>query len=380
MRLSEFITANLEPILIEWETYAKEIRAAQGMNSEELRDHARQILEAIAKDLAMSQTEEVQKEKSKGHSQANKRAGNGESASESHALERAKSGFSIEDMIAEYRALRASVLRLWGKDSDVVEQCDLDDMTRFNEGIDQAVAESVARYSSTVKQAQDLFLGILGHDLRNPLGAITITAQFLLQNTLLDSRLIKPISIIHNSGTQMSDLIDDLLDFTRTRLGQGMPISPKQMDLADIVRQAVLEACAFHPERAISFDATGELTGNWDSARIGQVFANLIGNAIKHGSGSVPIDVVLSGQGEDVMATVHNGGKPIPENEIPKIFEPLHRSLSPSTGNRRDYSLGLGLYIAREIIQAHGGTVNVASSMEEGTTFTIRLPRQRIAA
>lgn len=380
MRLSEFITANLEPILSEWETYAKEIRAAQGMNSDELRDHARQILEAIAKDLATPQTEEGQKEKSKGHRQADRHAGNGESAPESHASERAKSGFSIEEVIAEYRALRASVLRLWGKNSDAVEQCDLDDMTRFNEGIDQAVAESVARYSSTVRQGQDLFLGILGHDLRNPLGAITISAQFLLQNALLDSRLIKPVAIIHNSGIQMSDLIDDLLDFTRTRLGQGMPISPRQVDLADIVRQVVLEACAFHPERAISFDAMGELSGHWDSARIGQVFSNLIGNAIKHGSGSVPIDVVLSGQGDVVLATVHNGGNPIPEEEIPKIFEPLHRSLSPSTGNRRDYSLGLGLYIAREIIQAHGGTVTVASSMETGTTFTIRLPRRRTPA
>lgn len=380
MRLSDFITANLEPILSEWETYAKEIRAAQGMNSEELRDHARQILEAIAKDLATPQTEEVQKEKSKGHSQANKHAGNEESAPESHALERAKSGFSIEDMIAEYRALRASVLRLWGKNSDAVEQCDLDDMTRFNEGIDQAVAESVARYSSTVKHGQDLFLGILGHDLRNPLGAITMSAQFLLQNTLLDSRLIKPVSIIHNSGKQMSNLIDDLLDFTRTRLGQGMPMSPRQMDLADIVRQTVQEACTFHPERTISFDATGELSGNWDSARIGQVFSNLIGNAIKHGSGSESINIVLSGQGEDVLATVHNGGNPIPEDEISKIFEPLHRSLSPATGNRRDFSLGLGLYIAREIIQAHGGTIAVTSSMEEGTTFIIRLPRQRASS
>jgi signal transduction histidine kinase len=380
MRLSDFITANLEAILNEWEAFAKEFQAAQGMNSKELRDHARQMLETIAKDLAMPQTENDRKEKSKGHGHAKGHADNEESAPERHALERAKSGFSIEDLIAEYRALRASVLRLWGESADTVHTPDLDDMTRFNEAIDQAVAEAVGRYSSMVKQAQDLFLGILGHDLRNPLGAITTSARFLMQDATLDSRYIKTASIIYNSGTKMSRLIDDLLAYTRTRLGQSMPISPSQADLADIVRQSVMEACAFHPDRTISFDAAGDLHGHWDSARIGQVFSNLIGNAIQYGSDSEPINVVLSAQGEDVVATVHNSGNPIPEDDIPHIFEPMRRSLVSSTGNRQDASLGLGLYITREIIQAHGGTVNVASSMQDGTTFTVRVPRRYMPA
>jgi signal transduction histidine kinase len=380
MRLSDFITANLEPILNEWEAYAKEIQAAQGMNSEELRDHARQMLETIANDLSTPQSDEEQKEKSKGHGQANGRANDGNSASEEHASVRAKAGFSMEEMVSEYRALRATVLRLWRMSTDSVQPSDLDDMTRFNEAVDQAVAESVARFSSMVKQAQDLFLGILGHDLRNPLGAIIISAQFLMLDATLDSRYIKTGSIIYNSGKQMGRLIDDLLDFTRTRLGQSMPISPTQMDLADVVRQAVMEACAFHPDRTILFDAIGEFSGQWDSARIRQVFSNLIGNAIKHGSASEPVNVVLSSQSQDVIATVHNSGTPVPENDIPYIFDPLYRSAMSSAGARKDSGLGLGLYITREIIQAHVGTVTAASSIEAGTTFTIRPPRQHVSA
>lgn len=380
MRLSDFITANLEPILNDWEAYAKTLRAAQGMNSEELRDHARQMLEAIADDLAKPQTEEEQTEKSKGDGPSSGGAADEDSAPEQHASLRAKSGFSIDDMIAEYRVLRASVLRLWGKSSDSVQQSDLDDMTRFNEAIDQAVAESVARYSSMVKHAQDLFLGILGHDLRNPLGAITMSAQLLMQDAALDSRYIRTASMIYSSGNQMSRLIDDLLDFTRTRLGQGMAISPTHTNLADIVRLAVMEACAFHPDRAVSFDAIGELHGYWDSGRIGQVFSNLLGNAIRHGSTSEPVTIALSCQGENVVATVHNGGKPIPANELPHIFEPLRRSVILPNGKLNDSGLGLGLYIVQEIIQAHAGVITVTSSMEAGTTFTVRLPRKLLPA
>jgi len=371
MRLSDFIADNLERVLNEWECYARQIPAARDMDEKELRDHARQMLETIVKDLNTPQTAEEQKEKSIGHGREKGHGANEESGAERHAAVRVKAGFSIEDVISEFRALRASVLRLWGKCSDTVQQSDLDDMTRFNEAIDQAVAESVARHSSMVKQAQDVFLGILGHDLRNPLGAITMSAQYLMQSISLESRYIKAAAMIYNSSKQMGQLIYDLLDFTRTRLGRGMPIEPEQTSLEDIVRQTVAQASAFHPEHAILLDVTGDLSGQWDTARIGQVFSNLIGNAIKHGSRNMPINVALSSDSENAIATVHNSGDPIPKDDIPHIFEPLR-----TTGERHDSGLGLGLYITQEIIQAHKGGITVASSTEEGTTFTVRLPRR----
>lgn len=374
MRLADFITANLEPILDEWEAYAKEIQAAQDMSSTELRDHARQMLEVIAKDLATSQTAEEQNEKSRGHSDSE------DSVSGIHGAGRAKVGFSIEDMISEYRALRASVLRLWGKATDSVQQSSLDDMTRFNEAIDQAMAQAVARYSSIVEHAQNLFLGILGHDLRNPLGAISMSAQFLMQDAKLDSRYIKSASIIYNNTDQMRRLIDDLLNFARTRLGQNMPVSLQHASLARIANQAVMQARAFHPDCTIVFDVKGNLDGHWDSARVEQVFSNLIGNAIAHGNNIDPVSVTLAGNEQDVIATVHNSGKPIPESDLPYIFEPLRQSPASSSGKHQQSSLGRGLYIAREIIHAHSGTVAVASSSEAGTTFTVRLPRDRLSA
>lgn len=376
MRLSDFIADNLELILNEWACYAEQIPAAQDMDKEELRDHARQMLETIVKDLNTPQTAEEEKEKSIGHGREIGNGAHKESGAERHGVARVKAGFSIEDLIAEFRALRASVLRLWGKSSNTVQQSDLNDMTRFNEAIDQAVAESVARHSSMVKQAQDVFLGILGHDLRNPLGAITMSAQYLMRSTSLESRDIKAAVMIFNSGKQMSQLIHDLLDFTRTRLGQGMPIEPEQTNLAEIVRQAVAQACAFHPEHTILLHVTDDLSGQWDTGRIGQVFSNLIGNAIKHGSRNIPINVVLSGDSENAIATVHNSGDPIPQEDISHIFEPLRRSPASSTGEHYDSGLGLGLYITKEIIHAHGGSVTVASSIAEGTTFTVRLPRR----
>jgi signal transduction histidine kinase len=375
MRLSQFITGNLESILTEWETYAQEIGAAQGMDSADLRDHAKQLLETIADDLNTPQTEEERKEKSKGHGPPHRQSDGGQSAPERHASARAKAGFSIEDMISEYRALRASVLRQWEKNPDSKDEFHLDDVTCFNESIDQAVAESVARYATMVKQAQDMFLGVLGHDLRNPLGTIIMSAQFLMQNTSADSKYIKAASLIYSSGKGMRQLVNDLLDFTRTRLGQNLPVSPSRANLAEVAQQAVAQACAFHPDRRIVLEAAGDMNGCWDTARIGQVFSNLIGNAIKHGSDREPIEVKLNGQAEEVIVLVHNSGEPIPENAIGHIFEPLHRSLDKPGEHYQEIGLGLGLYITREIVLAHQGNVTVESTTEKGTTFKVRLPR-----
>jgi signal transduction histidine kinase len=177
MRLAEFIRHHMEAILTEWEAFAATLLPTTGgMTSLALRDHAQQILEAVARDLSTAQTREAQSEKSKGR--APEVAGAPETAAQTHAVLRVRSGFDINQLVAEYRALRASVLRLW-MDPSPLEKSGIEDMIRFNEAIDQAIAESVGHFHRTVERYRNLLLGMLGHDMRSPLNSIQVTAAYL---------------------------------------------------------------------------------------------------------------------------------------------------------------------------------------------------------
>lgn len=177
MRLAAFITDNMKTILSNWEAFAAtQLPAAESMTPLALRDHAKQILEAIVKDLSTPQTRKAQADKSMG--QAPRQLDAPETAAETHAVLRARSDFDINQLAAEYRALRASVLRLW-LDACKPQQPDLEDLMRFNEAIDQALAESINFFSMQVDQARNLLLGMVGHDLRNPLQAIQLTSNYL---------------------------------------------------------------------------------------------------------------------------------------------------------------------------------------------------------
>lgn len=376
MTMSDFILTNLEQILIEWENFAATIRpAAEGMNREELRDEARGILTAIAHDMSTAQSAAEQKTKSEGRAPRPQHAP--DSAAKVHGGDRLSHGFDLNEMVSEFRALRASVIRLWTQEIGQADRVALDELTRFNEAIDQALGESVAWYNARRDRSKDLLLAVLGHDLRNPLGAMLQSAQFLLKADALDSRYTKAASRILNSGTRMKEMISDLLDFARTRLGDRLPVVPSPMDMGEACRQTLAEISAFYPDSTLRFEATGELSGRWDSARIGQMLSNLVGNAVQHGAIGTPINVTATGSTDEVLVSVHNQGTPVPEKDMPRIFEPLARgSDSTSYSQVVAPSLGLGLYIAREIARAHGGTLELVSSDEEGTTFAARLPRR----
>ncbi len=365
MRLGEFILSCEEAILTEWEQYASTLLpAANSMSAVRLRDHAGQLLRVIAKDLGQSQTAFQQSEKSRGKAPVDPALP--DTAAELHAILRAQDGFDINQMAGEYRALRASVLRLWAAQAKF-QSTDFEDMLRFNEAIDQALAESIASFSAEVERSRNLLLGMLGHDMRNPLMAILLTARHVVRmNTGADlsavgERLLK-------SGGRMRALLDELVDFSRTRLGVGISIRRSQVDLRSVFTDELDLVRAAYPESRVELVVSGDTAGHWDGSRIHQVLGNLVSNAVKYGS-SEPVMVHLSGTPEAVVFTVENTGKPIPAEHLATLFDPLTRA-----GKEDDDGLGLGLYIVEQIVIAHGGRIEVLSG-NTVTNFTVTLPR-----
>jgi len=173
----------------------------------------------------------------------------------------------------------------------------------------------------------------------------------------------------------MLQIIDELFDLSRARLGGGIPIERKPCDLLPVAKKTVAELEATNPSRKIEIFSEGQLTGDWDAGRLGQVLSNLVGNAVRHGTVTIPITVRLKGTDSDVEISVHNGGH-IPEDLTPRLFQPFQSGVGRRT---RAEGLGLGLYIVQQIVIAHGGDVQVTSSPADGTTFNIRLPRRAVA-
>jgi signal transduction histidine kinase len=373
MRLADFILRDMETILGQWEAFALTLLpAATDMKSLELRDHAKQILEAVAKDLSTSQTKEAQLEKSMGR--APRLIGVPETAAQTRAVLRARGGFDINQLAAEYRALRASVLRLW------IHACQpeaphADDIIRFNEAIDQALAESISFFSVQVDQARNLLLGMLGHDMRSPLQTIQMTAVYLA-NLNAGEKVSGAASRLIRSGARMQALLGDMLDFNRTNLGLGINIVPTDVDLANLLADELDQLRAAHPERRVELEVVGDAQGVWDGRRLQQLLGNLVTNAIKYGASDAPVRVVMTCEETDVSFEVRNRGPAIEGSSLDRIFDPLQRGLNQMKTYDTDGNLGLGLYIAREIAKAHGGEI-AARSDETETVFAVRLPRRK---
>jgi len=221
MRLPDFILQNLDAIAAKWETFAGSLfPGRQQMTSLALRDHMKEIMEAVAGDIGTAQTKQEQAAKSEGR--APKILDAPETAAQTHAVLRAKSGLDINQLAAEYRALRASVLQLW-QESGKIELDDVQDIIRFNEAIDQALAESIEFFDAKAEESRHLLLGALGHDMRSPLQAILLTAQNL-KDTNRGAHLSDVAETLIRSGVSIQSLLDDLVDFSRTKLGQGIAV------------------------------------------------------------------------------------------------------------------------------------------------------------
>ena len=294
-----------------------------------------------------------------------------------HGALRQLSGFNLLQLGLEYRALRASVIKLWRAHLSKEHHGALDDLARFNASVDQALAESIASYSDELARSRDTFLAILGHDLRTPLGAVSLSGAYLSREGMLGGeQQLKAVARIQRGAARMDAMIRDLLEYTRTRLGRGIPIALQACSIASACEAALDEMKAAHPDQVFRFEMSGDLSGAFDNARLQQVFSNLLNNAVQHGAKGLPVIFEAHGGPDAVSVRVKNYGCPIPADALQVIFNPLVQVPSPaSAGDRRSTSLGLGLFIARTIVAGHGGTLEVESSERGGTVFTARLPR-----
>jgi signal transduction histidine kinase len=373
--LAEFIEREVDAIVDEWEEFAQtSVPAARQLSSVSLRDHARVLLLAVVADLRASESGDNTRAKSRGELPDN--SPQLTATAQAHARHRFEQGFSLDEMVSEVRALRASVLRRWLAANGTCDRQGADEIVRFGAAMDQALTAAVSWFSARVDESRSLLLGVLGHDLRTPLGAIRLSAQYLQRSGGLDGRQSDAAERILRSSNNIRAMAEDILSFTKIALGLKLPLAREPCDLEALCREVVAELSAAHPSRELHLACTGDLAGRYDAGRIRQLLSNVIGNALQHGTPGTPVNVTADGLPGEVCVAVHNEGPPIPPEVRNVLFRPVAHAGGGSGRRHQDSSgLSLGLYIAREIALAHQGRIELESTEAAGTTFTVQLPR-----
>ncbi len=397
MRLADFILANLEPILVEWESFARGIwPTGAGAEPAEVRDEAEDILRATAVDMQSDQNAVQQAEKSKGASRPWDESGGLTRASSSHGTGRMASGFDLWAVLAEYRALRASVLRLWRESGPVQDLRDLDDLTRFNESMDQSLTHAVRSYAQQVERdreallaseqasrraaeaanrAKDVFLATLSHEMRTPLNAIVGWLSILRHEDAETSHFQEGLKVIERNTMAQVQLIDDVLDVSRIISGK-LRVDIHPCDLAGVINLGVnvMRTAAEARGITLNVDLDPSASGAWcDGVRIQQVVWNLVSNAVKFTAKGGRVDVTMRREQSSFQIQVRDTGQGISPELLPHVFDRFRQA--DSSTRRRVAGLGLGLSIVKYIMEAHGGTVEATSPGEgRGSTFTICLP------
>jgi signal transduction histidine kinase len=353
--LAQFLCPHRETIMGEWLTRSGQLPSARGLSIEGPRDHNPHLLDAMAEAIERGDTFSVSLEQ----------------LPLLHADHRLAQEYGLRELVAEYRLLRRVVINVYTQhvtDMSLESRSRLPPLVTFNENIDHAITDAVDHYMLQRERMREYSVGMLSHDLRDPLNAITLCDEMLLRREGLDDADRQLLSRMRSNAQRMSRLIVDMLDVTRSRLGGGLPITPGPADLGEIVCATVDELASGQPERRIECPAPREdvdLTGRWDAMRIGQAVSNLVANALKHGGD--PIRVTTWDEGERGLLEVASCGE-IPVEMRKRDFEPF------STQDARA-GTGLGLFIVSEIARVHGGELRLEPDMPGETHFRLELPR-----
>lgn len=404
MRLAEFIVVHHEPILIEWEAFARSIWPADldspGTDPATLRDDAGAILQASAAEMTSTQSADQQCEKSKGEGNHTVAGVRMDRASEKHGSERYASGFELWAVISEYRALRASVIRLWRESNPKPDSHELEDVTRFNECMDQSLTEAVRSYTEQVardrgtllenervarreaedaNRAKDMFLATLSHEMRTPLNAIVGWVSILRTADCNAGNLAKGLEVIERNTKAQARLIEEVFDVSRIVSGK-FRLEISECDLVELI-QAGMDSVRPAAEAkgitlAAELDSAARLA-SCDPARINQVLWNLLSNSMKFTDKGGNVSVTLTRDGSDLRIAVSDDGQGISAELLPFVFD---RYRQADNSSRRQYGgLGLGLSIVKYVAEMHGGTVEAQSAGEgHGSTFIIRLPTRAV--
>ena len=379
MRLSTFIVVQLDTIVEEWQAFGRSsFPPLNKAEAAELRDCLKGILLAMAKDM-----EPERRDASADSGPGASVLGADTRPSVRHGALRQRSGIGMAQLVNEFGSVRTIILTRWyfsgaRTDSESVLQQSI----RFNRAVDGALCDSAESFAAASTSARDTYLFTLGQDLRGPLSAIHIASIVLGRPDFGPGTRHNASRRVGQALVQMDGLISDLLEYTRNRAVPGIPVDSSPCDLAHVCTAAIESARTSHPARVFDVVTSGDLVASVDGPRIQQALSNLVHNAVKHGDGHTSIKLVATGDGTSVALSVWNAGLAIPEASLEAIFEPWVRvpregSVAP---DRLETNLGLGLFIAREIVAAHGGTIGVSSSAATGTRFTICLPRLQAAA
>lgn len=367
MRLERYIRDHPETIIADWNAFARQqLPAAASMSDLALRDNVQEILLAIADDLAKPESEAARHVKSHGGADLTS------TAAAVHGVLRHASGFSLKQLHAEFRALRASVLRLWLQQQAGLPAEDSEQIVRFNEAVDQATAESIVSYEMRMDNTRDLYLAILGHDLRSPLAAVEAVGE-LLGRPEIDGRVREQIvTILRRSTDAMRAMVDDLMEYARAKLGGGIHISKHDVALRPICESIIEEVRIAHPSFRFLLEAKASVPIHADAARLRQAIGNLLNNAADHADVQIPVLTRVERRGR--MAYVHiSSGGTIPPERLVTLFDPFHALGEGKEKSGRSH-LGLGLFIAHEIARAHGGDIRVKSDTASGTVFSLEIP------